>query len=147
MTTNKTDKTAELDAMLSQMPAEIVQAVATHGFDKLAAAVYGLPEINEHTVAAFIGTKLATQQQEWRDITSGLKALQNLSTTQEEMDRHLERVHAAMNPPRFQSRTTADVSTPAEIAAHVEHVTKAVEQITPRPAPGSTPNWGSFKRK
>ena len=75
---SNTDKTAELDAMMSQMPAEIVQAVATHGFHKLAAAVYGLPEINEHTVAEFIGTKLATQQQEWRALTSGLTALKNL---------------------------------------------------------------------
>jgi hypothetical protein len=75
---NPTDKNAELDAMMPQMPAEIVQAVQTHGFHKLAAAVYGLPEINEHTVAEFIGTKLATQQQEWRDITSGLAALTSL---------------------------------------------------------------------
>lgn len=76
---NKTDdKTAELDAMMDKMPAEIVQCVQTHGFHKLAAAMYGLPEINERTVAEFIGTKLATQQQEWRDITSGLVALKNL---------------------------------------------------------------------
>mgnify|MGYP001170004174 CR=1 FL=1 len=75
---NNADKTAELDAMMGQMPAEIVQCVQTHGFHKLAAAMYDLPEINEHTVAEFIGTKLATQQQEWRDITSGLAALQKL---------------------------------------------------------------------
>lgn len=79
MSNNTTDKTAaELDALMSHMPAEIVQAVQQHGFHKLAAAVYDLPEINERTVAQFIGTKLATQQQEWRDITSGLDALKNL---------------------------------------------------------------------
>lgn len=76
---NTNDKTAtELDALMGHMPAEIVEAVQRHGFHKLAAAVYGLPEINEQTVAQFIGTKLATQQQEWRDITSGLDALKNL---------------------------------------------------------------------
>lgn len=69
---------AELDKLMSQMPAEIIRCVETHGFDKLAAAMYGLPEINERTVGEFIGTKLATAQQEWRDITSGLQALKNL---------------------------------------------------------------------
>lgn len=78
MSKNDADKTAELDAMMSQMPAEIVQAVQTHGFHKLAAAVFGLLEINERTVAEFIGTKLATQQQDWRVITSGLDALKKL---------------------------------------------------------------------
>lgn len=78
MSKNDADKTAELDAMMSQMPAEIVRAVQTHGFHKLAAAVFGLPEINERTVAEFIGTKLATQQQDWRVITSGLDALKKL---------------------------------------------------------------------
>lgn len=75
---NDTDKTAELDALMSQMPAEIIQAVQTHGFDKLAAAMYGVPEINEHTVASILGTKMAMQQREWREIVSGLKALQGL---------------------------------------------------------------------
>lgn len=78
MNNTETDKTAELDAMMSQMPSEIVQAVQNHGFHKLAAAVFGLPEINERTVAEFIGTKLATQQQDWRAITSGLDALKKL---------------------------------------------------------------------
>lgn len=73
-----TDKTAALDAMLSQMPEEIVRCVQQHGFDKLAAAMYDLPEISEHTVTALIGTKLATQQQEWRAITDGVRALQTL---------------------------------------------------------------------
>ncbi len=71
-------KLAQLDAMLSQMPTEIVQAVQMHGFDKLAAAMYGLSEINEHTVAQYLGTKLAAQQQDWRDIVSGLQSLQTL---------------------------------------------------------------------
>ena len=75
---NDATKTAELDAMMAQMPEEIVQAVRTHGFHKLAAAVYGLPEINEHSVSQFIGTKLATQQQEWRAITEGLEILKKL---------------------------------------------------------------------
>lgn len=75
---SSTDKTAELDAMMDKMPAEIVQCVQTHGFHKLAAAMYDLPEINEYTVAAFIGTKLATQQQDWRAITAGLNALSSL---------------------------------------------------------------------
>jgi len=72
------DKTAELDAMMDKMPAEIVQCVQTHGFHKLAAAMYDLPDVTAHSVAQLIGTKIATQQQEWRDIVSGLDALKNL---------------------------------------------------------------------
>lgn len=71
-------KEAQLDAMMAQMPAEIVTCVQTHGFHKLAAAVYGLPEVNERTVAEFIGTKMASQRGEWSDIVAGLKALQDL---------------------------------------------------------------------
>jgi hypothetical protein len=78
---NKVDvseKIAQLDTLLEQMPAEIVQCVQAHGFHKLAAAVYGVSEIDERSVTALIGTKLATSQQEWRAITSGLRALQKL---------------------------------------------------------------------
>lgn len=71
-------KLAQLDALLPQMPAAIVECVQKHGFHKLAAAVYELPEINEKTVGAFLGTKLATQKLEWSEIVSGLKALQGL---------------------------------------------------------------------
>lgn len=71
-------KEAQLDAMMAQMPTEIVTCVQTHGFDKLAAAVYGLPEINERSVAEFIGTKMAMQRQEWSEIVSGLKSLRDL---------------------------------------------------------------------
>lgn len=76
---NPTDpKLAQLDALMPQMPQEIVECVQKHGFHKLAAAVYGVPEINERTVALDIGTKLATQKLEWSEIVSGLKALQTL---------------------------------------------------------------------
>ena len=71
-------KEAQLDALMAQMPSEIVDCVQTHGFHKLAAAVYGRPEVNERTVAEFIGTKIAMQRNEWSEIVSGLKALQNL---------------------------------------------------------------------
>ena len=76
---NKNDpKLAELDALLPQMPEAIVTCVANHGFHKLAAAVYGLPEINAQTVGAMLGTKMATQKLEWSEVVSGLKALQGL---------------------------------------------------------------------
>jgi hypothetical protein len=74
-------KLAQFDAFMQDLPElspEIRQCVATHGFHKLAAAVYGLPEINEQTVGMFFGTKLASQKLEWSTIVSGLKALQNL---------------------------------------------------------------------
>lgn len=77
--TNAPDpKLAQLDALMSQMPAEIVECVQKHGFHKLAAAVFGLPEIDERAVALDIGTKMATQKLEWSEIVSGLKALQSL---------------------------------------------------------------------
>lgn len=71
-------KEAQLDAMMAQMPSDIVTCVQNHGFHKLAAAVYGLPEVNERTVAEFIGTKMAMQRQEWSEIVSGLNALRDL---------------------------------------------------------------------
>lgn len=80
MSDNKTDpKTAELDALMSEMPSEIIECVQKHGFDKLAAAVFGLPEINAQSVGQFFGTKLATQQREWKEIVSGLKLLETIS--------------------------------------------------------------------
>jgi hypothetical protein len=72
-----TDQDA-LDALMPHMPDVIKEAVAKHGFDKLAAAMFELPEINEKTVATFIGTKLAAQQQDWAQIVAGLTALRDL---------------------------------------------------------------------
>lgn len=72
------NKEAQLDAMLAQMPEEIVSCVRTHGFHKLAAAVYGLPDMEVHTLAAHLGTKIASQRLEWGEIVSGLRALESL---------------------------------------------------------------------
>ena len=78
---NKPDpKLAQLDALMSDMPPAIVECVRKHGFHKLAAAMFEIPEINERSIALHIGTKLATQKLEWSDIVSGLTALKSLGS-------------------------------------------------------------------
>lgn len=54
---------------------ELLGAVRQHGFDKVAAAMYNVAEINEKTASTIIGTKLMTRLAEQRQIATGLSAL------------------------------------------------------------------------
>lgn len=71
-------KEAQLDELMAHMPQEIVACVQTHGFNKLASAVYGIPHSDERAIIELIGTKLASQRQDWSEIVSGLAALRAL---------------------------------------------------------------------
>jgi hypothetical protein len=54
------------------------EAVQRFGFDKVAAQMYGVDEINEKTASEIIGAKLMTRLAEWRHVTAGLSALKAL---------------------------------------------------------------------
>lgn len=55
------------------------EAIRRFGFHKVAAKVYGVTEITEKTATQIIGERLLARQAEWRNISSGLRALQDLS--------------------------------------------------------------------
>jgi hypothetical protein len=57
---------------------ELREAVRRFGFDKVAAAVYGVDEITDKTATTIIGTNLMTRLAEWRTVSTGLNALKNL---------------------------------------------------------------------
>lgn len=60
---------------------ELRTAVQRFGFDKVAAKMYGVAEINEKTASEIIGTKLMTRLAEWRTVSTGLHALAQLEKT------------------------------------------------------------------
>jgi hypothetical protein len=60
---------------------ELRTAVQRFGFDKVAAKMYGVEEINEKTASEIIGTKLMTRLAEWRTVSTGLRALRSLEKT------------------------------------------------------------------
>lgn len=57
---------------------ELREALQRFGFNKLAAAMYGVDEINEKTAATIVGTKLMTRLAEWKQVSVGLAALKEL---------------------------------------------------------------------
>jgi hypothetical protein len=57
---------------------ELREAVQRFGFDKLAAKMYEVDEVNEKTASTVIGTRLMTRLAEWRQVTTGLSALKDL---------------------------------------------------------------------
>ena len=67
-----------MDDIMQFMPAELKQAIQTHGFHKLAAKMYGVDEINVKTASEIIGRKLLERKAEWNTINTGLAALKDL---------------------------------------------------------------------
>lgn len=57
---------------------EVYEAVRRFGFDKVAARVYGVAEIDEKTAAEIIGKRLLSRTAEMRQIHEGLRALEGL---------------------------------------------------------------------
>ena len=57
---------------------ELRAAVQRFGFDKVAAKMFGVEEINEKTASTIIGTNLMTRLAEWTQVSVGLKALKDL---------------------------------------------------------------------
>lgn len=68
----------DIDQLISP---ELRTAVQRFGFDKLAAKMYGVEEINEKTASEIIGSKLMTRLAEWRQVEKGLDALASLEKT------------------------------------------------------------------
>lgn len=65
----------DLDKFISP---ELRDAVQRFGFDKVAAKMFGVPEITEKTASEIVGTKLMTRLAEWRQVETGLNALVGL---------------------------------------------------------------------
>ncbi len=62
----------DLDKFISP---ELRDAVQRFGFDKVAAKMFGVPEIDEKTASEIVGVKLMTRLAEWRQVETGLNAL------------------------------------------------------------------------
>lgn len=58
---------------------EFYEAVRRFGFHKVAAAIYGVNEINEKTASEIIGSHLMTRTAEWRSVTAGIESLRGLA--------------------------------------------------------------------
>ena len=65
----------EIDALI---PTSLKQAIATHGLAKIAAQMFGVAAVTEKSASEIIGTKLMQRTAEWRNIRSGLMALEDL---------------------------------------------------------------------
>jgi hypothetical protein len=65
----------KIDQMITP---EIRAAVQRFGFNKVAAKMYGVDEINEKTAATIVGTNLMNRLSEWKQVTTGLAALKDL---------------------------------------------------------------------
>jgi len=65
----------DIDKLISP---ELRAAVQRFGFNKVAAAMFGVEEINGKTASEIIGGKLMTRLAEWKAIDSGLAALKDL---------------------------------------------------------------------
>ena len=57
---------------------ELRDAVQRFGFNKVAAAMYGVEAIDEKTASEIIGQRLMTRVAEWRTVNAGLGALRDL---------------------------------------------------------------------
>ena len=58
---------------------ELRAAVQRFGFDKVAAAMYGVPVLNEKTASEIIGAKLMSRLSEWEQVKVGMKALKAIA--------------------------------------------------------------------
>lgn len=67
-----------VEKLAANVPESLERTAQLHGLHKIAAARYGVPEINEETVAKLIGTKLASRMAEWRNIRAGVSALKDI---------------------------------------------------------------------
>lgn len=67
-----------MDDLTPHLPEELIAAIRTHGFHKVAAAFYGVPEITEKAAAEIVGRHLLERRSTWRTINSGLSVLSSL---------------------------------------------------------------------
>lgn len=58
---------------------ELRAAVQRFGFDKVAAAMYGVSVVNEKTASEIIGAKLMSRLSEWEQVKVGMKALKAIA--------------------------------------------------------------------
>ena len=65
----------DIDQLISP---ELRTAVQRFGFNKVAAKMFGVEEINGKTASEIIGTKMMTRLAEWKTIGTGLAALKDL---------------------------------------------------------------------
>jgi len=67
-----------MDNLEQHISPELREAVQRFGFDKVAAKMFGVDEINEKTASVLIGTSLMTRLAEWNQVSVGLAALKDL---------------------------------------------------------------------
>jgi len=74
------DKDAEKKAfdLEKHISPDLRESVQRFGFDKVAAKMFGVEEINEKTASVLIGTSLMTRLAEWNQVSVGLAALKDL---------------------------------------------------------------------
>jgi hypothetical protein len=71
----------DLDTFTASLPPELTAALSeVGGLSKLAASMYGLPNMDERTLFERIGTKLAMSRLEKRAIDKGIAALAEVAT-------------------------------------------------------------------
>jgi hypothetical protein len=75
----ETEKALAQSKMAAEkVPDEVCAAIARFGFDKLAAKVYRVEEVNEKTASSIIGQKLAARVRDRRAIAAGLRDYQTV---------------------------------------------------------------------
>jgi hypothetical protein len=67
-----------MDNIDQHISPELHEAIQRFGFDKVAARMFGVEEINEKTASTIVGTNLMTRLAEWRQVATGLAALKDL---------------------------------------------------------------------
>lgn len=73
---------ADTDGLKDYISPEVYEAINRFGFDKVAAAVYGVDAIDEKVAAQIIGKRLMERTAEQRVIRTGLAALKELARTE-----------------------------------------------------------------
>jgi len=67
-----------MDNLEQHISPELREAVQRFGFDKVAAQMFGVDEINEKTASTIVGTNLMKRLGEWKQVSVGLAALKDL---------------------------------------------------------------------
>lgn len=73
---------SDMDGLKDYIAPEVYEAINRFGFDKVAAALYGVTAIDEKTAAEIIGKRLMERTAEHRLIQTGLSALKELERTE-----------------------------------------------------------------
>lgn len=71
-------KSLNLEKLAADVPKDVIDAIQTRGFHKVAAALTGLSDVTDTTAAMYIGRKLAERLAERRSVSAGLVALAGL---------------------------------------------------------------------